>query len=92
VKGLTLAQPKGAPGLEGWIYDYGLLVELMVTSFWAGRYVESAAACDRLLREGLIPPQMREGILGNRAALDKKLQGVDALAAGHLAGARSAAS
>jgi hypothetical protein len=76
LKGLAIPRPAAASGVEGWIYDYGLLDELMANAFWAGRYVESAHACDRLLRDDRIPADVRERLGLNRAILDTKLQDI----------------
>jgi hypothetical protein len=76
LQGLAIARPADVPALEAWIYDYGLLDELMANAFWAGRYAESAQACDRLLREGRIPADVRERLGLNRAVLDAKLQDI----------------
>jgi tetratricopeptide (TPR) repeat protein len=73
-QGLGIVRPQAAPGLEDWIYDYGLLDELMANAYWTGRYVESAQVCDRLLRENLMPADVRERIRRNRQALAGKLQ------------------
>ena len=65
-QGLTIAYPKDAPFTEPWIYEYGLLDELAVNAYWAGRYAECAAACDRLLSEGKLPKEHRDRVLKNK--------------------------
>jgi glycosyltransferase involved in cell wall biosynthesis len=71
--GLAIPRPQGR--VEAWIYDYGLLDELMANAFWAGRYAESAEACERLLASDRIPADMRERLLRNRQVLTEKLAG-----------------
>ena len=71
-QGLAIAYPKDAPGIEDWIYEYGLLDELAVCAYWTGRYKECADACDRLLTEGKLPTEQRDRILKNKQfAIDK---------------------
>jgi len=65
-QGLAIAHPEDAPSVEHWIYDYGLLDELAVNSYWTGRYAVSAEACDRLLREGKLPTTDRDRVQNNR--------------------------
>jgi len=64
-KGLTIAHPKGAPAVEDWIYEYGLLDEVAVNAYWTGKYAECVDACDRLLSEGKLPTEKRDRILKN---------------------------
>jgi len=71
-QGLAIAYPKDAPGIEDWIYEYGLLDELAVCAYWTGRYKECVDACDRLLTEGKLPTEQRDRILKNKQfAIDK---------------------
>jgi GR25 family glycosyltransferase involved in LPS biosynthesis len=64
-RGLEIQLPTGGLFVENWIYDYGLLDELAVHTYWIGRYEESLAACERLLREGKIPDHDRDRIEKN---------------------------
>ena len=69
---MAIAYPTGAPFVEDWIYEYGLLDELAICAYWTGRYVECVDACDRLLSEGKLPTNMRDRILKNKQfATDK---------------------
>ena len=71
-QGIKFGYPKGAPEIENWIYDYGLLDELAVNAYWIGRYKECRDACDRLLAEGKLPATERDRIAKNKQfALDK---------------------
>src|SRR5262249_23759251 len=64
-QGLAIAYPKDAPGIEDWIYEYGLLDEFAVCAYWTGRYKECADACNRLLTERKVPTEQRDRILKN---------------------------
>ena len=63
--GLCLTPPDGALFVENWIYEYGLLDEFSVNAYYACAYQESLDACERLLREGKIPTDMRERVTKN---------------------------
>lgn len=72
----ALSRTAPADGLfvEAWIHAYGLLDELAVNAYWAGRYRECLTACDRLLREGHLPVEMRGRVETNRRfAIEKVL-------------------
>jgi len=71
-KGLAVAYPKGAPAVEDWIYQYGLLDELAVNAYWTARYPECVDVCNRLLSEGKLPADERDRVLKNKQfAIDK---------------------
>lgn len=71
-RGLDIASPAAGPGVEQWIYDFGLLDELAVNAYWTGRYKACADACRRLLDGDKMPPAMRGRVTGNlAAALDR---------------------
>ena len=65
-RGLEVPLPTGGLFVENWIYDYGLLDELAVHTYWIGRYEKSLAACERLLLERKIPEHERERIRKER--------------------------
>ena len=65
-KGRAIPYPKGAPAVEDWIYNYGLLDELAVNAYWTGRYQECVDACDRLLNEVKLPADIRDRVLKNK--------------------------
>jgi len=65
-KALAVAYPKGAPAVEDWIYEYGLLDELAVNAYWTGKYAECVDACDRLLSEGKLPTEKHDRVLKNK--------------------------
>ena len=78
VKGLAIARPNNALAIEDWIYDYGLLDELAVNAYWTERYQDCLDACQRLLREGKMPPDMHDRVKTNAefAAEKIRLQGI----------------
>ncbi len=63
--GLHQARPAGGLFVETWIYDYGLLDELAVCAYWAGRYAASLAANETLLALDSLPPDQRARIVAN---------------------------
>ena len=65
-KGLRIAYPKEALFVRDWIYDYGLLDELAINAYWAGRYAKCVEICDRLLKEGKLPAEKRERVQKNK--------------------------
>ena len=73
-KGLAIAYPNEALFIRDWIYEYGLLDELAVNAYWTGRYAECVDACERLLREGKLPTEMRDRVLKNKDFASGKLQ------------------
>ena len=71
-QGLAIAYPKGAPAVEDWIYEYGLLDEFAINAYWTERYAECMDACDRLLSEGKLPADKRDRVQKNKQlAIDK---------------------
>ncbi len=72
-RGLDIPLPIGGLFVENWVYEYGLLDELAVHAYWTGRYDESLAACERLLREGKIPVHDRDRIEKNAQFAREKL-------------------
>jgi glycosyltransferase involved in cell wall biosynthesis len=71
-RGLAIHLPSNGLFVEPWIYEYGLLDELSIHSFWTGRYPESLEACRRLLSEGKMPDEMRDRVNKNaQFSIDK---------------------
>ena len=71
-RGLALTAPADGLFVETWIYDYGLLDEFVVNSYWSGHYGECLDACVRLLARDTLPDGYRDRIAANaRFALDK---------------------
>lgn len=54
-RALKIERPFDALFSEDWIYDYGVLDEFAVSSYWTSRFAECSEACDRLLWEGKLP-------------------------------------
>ena len=65
-QGLAIPYPNEALFVYDWIYEYGLLDELAVNAYWTERYAECVSACDRLLSEGKLPPDMHDRVLKNK--------------------------
>jgi hypothetical protein len=65
-RGIDMPEPAGGLFIESWIYQYGLLDEFAVCAYWSGHYAESLAACERLLRDAKMPPEMADRITRNR--------------------------
>ena len=72
-RALKIKPPNEGLFLEDWIYQYGLLDEFAVNAYWIGRYDDCLAACERLLREGKLPAEMRERIEQNAGLAREKL-------------------
>ena len=64
-RALGIKVPADGLFLEHWIYDYGVLDEYAITAYWIGKFDDCLRACKRLLREGKIPPEMRDRIEQN---------------------------
>jgi len=64
-RALGIKVPAHGLFLEHWIYDYGVLDEYAITAYWIGKFDDCLRACKRLLREGKIPPEMRDRIEQN---------------------------
>jgi glycosyltransferase involved in cell wall biosynthesis len=77
-RGLAIPGPGDGLFVEHWIYDFGLLDELAVSAFWAGRYAESEQACNRLLAEGKLPAEHRDRVQSNKDFAVNKLQEIAA--------------
>jgi glycosyltransferase involved in cell wall biosynthesis len=68
-----IKHPEGGLFIEEWIYQYAVIDELAVNAYWVGRYDDCLAACERLLREGKIPDDMRGRIEQNARLAREKL-------------------
>jgi hypothetical protein len=64
-RGLQIPVPQNALFLERWIYEYGLLDELAINGYWAGRYWECADACLKILKDDKVPANQRSRIIAN---------------------------
>ncbi len=63
--GLTTPIPNDSLFVESWIYDYGLLLEFSICSYWIGRYSESYNASHMLLNKTDLPSNIRECVENN---------------------------
>lgn len=72
---ITMGQPETGLFLEGWIYDYCLLDEFAVLSYWTGRYRESLDACMRILESAKMPSDQLARIEQNADFAIQKLKG-----------------
>jgi len=57
--GLSLAPQSHVLFFQQWMHDYGLLLEFSLCTYWMGKYEESKAACEDLLKKDL-PRNIRE--------------------------------
>jgi glycosyltransferase involved in cell wall biosynthesis/LPS sulfotransferase NodH len=73
-RGLKIKRPDSGLFIEEWIYDYGLLDELAVNAYWIGRYQDCLDACERLLREGKMPENMRDRVTKNAEFAAQKIR------------------
>jgi cytochrome P450 len=62
-RGTPMKKPESGMGVINWIYDYGVLEELARNAFLAGRPQESLKVCQRLLREGKVPAELRTDVI-----------------------------
>lgn len=62
---LTLSPSFNHLFIEQWIYDYGLLLESSICSYWIGKYNESERDCLVLLANQRLLPEMRECVENN---------------------------
>ncbi|MES2122365.1 MAG: glycosyltransferase [Chlamydiota bacterium] len=63
--GLSLREPNDPLFVETWIYDFGLLFEFSISSYYVGKYEESYRACKKLLARPDLPPSIRECVERN---------------------------
>ena len=73
-RGLRIRYPRDGLFVVDWIYKYGLLDEYAVNAYWAGKYSDCEAACERLLSEGNLPAHMRDRVQFNRDVAVAKLE------------------
>ena len=72
-RGLDIKEPESGLFVEPWVYEYGLLDEFAVNAYWVERYDECLDACERLLRSGNMPEDMRERVEMNARFAREKL-------------------
>lgn len=65
--------PQDSFFIDRWIYEFGLPMELSVSSFWTGRYKECQALCLGLLSKPDLPPNFRQTAEFNLGFTNEKL-------------------
>lgn len=63
---IKLPNPEGALFVMPFIYEWAALDMYASTAFWTENYKECIQACEKLLRNGKLPPQERERIEKNK--------------------------
>jgi len=59
--------------VEAWIYDYAILLEYSICAYWIGRYEESHKACNQLISNQELPPNVRSCVERNLSFVLPKL-------------------
>jgi hypothetical protein len=73
VFGLSIKEPSDALFVESWIYDYGLMLEHSISSYWIQRYNESWSSCVQLLAKDHLPANIRQCTENNLNFVHPKL-------------------
>lgn len=60
--------------VENWMYEYGLELELSISSYWIGNYAESYQLSADLLKKENLPPEIREQVQKNRQFAEEKVK------------------
>jgi glycosyltransferase involved in cell wall biosynthesis len=63
---LSIGLPPDALFVNKYMYEYGLLDELSICAYWAGRQLESFELCTRLLTGTHLPDSEWDRVVGNR--------------------------
>lgn len=71
--GLEIPRPEEGLFIEPAIYDYALLDEFAVSTYWAGRYEESLKAARQIIEENKFPDYERKRMFDNAAFALAKL-------------------
>jgi len=71
--GLGRSKPLSGLDLQDWIYDWALLDEFAVNSYWSGDFRSCADACRRLLSEGKLPESRKSRVEANLQFANEKL-------------------
>ena len=72
-RALNIKAPVDGLFVDDWVYDYGILDEYAVNAYWAERYADCLAACERLLKNPKIPAESRQRIEQNARFAREKL-------------------
>jgi len=73
-RGLAIPAPASGLFVIRWIYNYGLLDEFAVNAYWIERYQDCLDACERLIREGKMPPDMHDRVKKNAEFAAEKIK------------------
>ena len=60
--------------VEKWIYDFGVMLELSICSYWIGKYEECAQTCHRMLANPNLPENIRNCVERNLAFANSKMK------------------
>ncbi len=71
--GKTIPLPDDLLWVENWIYEYGLLMEISVSSYWIGKYTECQEASLAMLQVPTIPDSYKECAIENIGFANAKL-------------------
>ena len=71
-RGIALSIPRGL-FVEEWIYNYGLLDEFAINSYWTGHFAECLLASEKILRRSDIDDALRERVEQNAAFARERL-------------------
>lgn len=71
--GKTIPLPDDLLWVEEWMYDYGLLMEISVSSYWIGKYKECQEASAAMLKQQNLPDNFRECAESNLGFANAKL-------------------
>lgn len=62
---MKIEKPTGALFTEDWVYDYGILDEFSIVSYYTGNFTESKESCEKLLEQKKYPDFYHDRILSN---------------------------
>ena len=60
--------------MEKWIYDWGLLMEYSIASYWIGQYEEAKKASLQILENTTLPEHVKERVRLNLQWIDLEIQ------------------
>lgn len=75
--GLSIPQPIELGTIDQWVYDYGLLFEFSIASYWVGEYHQSLKACEDLLAKENLPQLFRGYTLANKTYAEEKIKSME---------------
>ena len=85
-QGIALKQPPELLFVENWIYEYGLLFEYSISSYWIENYLESLIASRLVIENKTTPDNITDRVKKNLVFVYEKLD-QKGLKAGELLGA-----